>query len=209
VRSGSLRGRFRVGHLLSVSPMALPVMLGPVPSRRYDDLRITAEPFRPVRLHALGRAPSFGKVALRLQRRETFTPPFEYERIEGVEESDSESVIASVRTITRPPEEDVGKVAVEEHIQQHAPATPEHAVHPPHGPIIWWKPMTWTPRARGLALLNLLVLLAATNWVVVKDVEEHFDAVAFAAIRCEPVTLYRPRFNALVVVEFQAWFVSD
>ncbi|KAK9816221.1 hypothetical protein WJX74_001240 [Apatococcus lobatus] len=41
----------------------------------------------------------------------------------------------------------------------------------------------WTPRIRGLVLLNLLVLLVATNWVVLRDTETFFDAFDFAALR--------------------------
>lgn len=186
--------------------MAMPALLSSASSRRYDDLRSRPEPCRPVRLQALGRTPSFGKVALRLQRRETFSPPYDFERIESLDESSLEDDVASVRTIPRPLEGDAGKLAVEQQHQEHTPAPPGHA---PHGPIIWWKPMTWTPRARGLALLNVLVLLAATNWVVVKDVEESFDAVAFAAIRCEVLLVNIPICDSTcLLVDFVCISVS-
>lgn len=38
-------------------------------------------------------------------------------------------------------------------------------------------------RTRGIIMLNLLVLLVATNWVVVKDVGGSFDAFGFAFLR--------------------------
>lgn len=40
-----------------------------------------------------------------------------------------------------------------------------------------------SPRTRGILMLNLLVLLVATNWVVVKDVGASFDPFGFAFLR--------------------------
>jgi hypothetical protein len=129
---------------------------------------------RAVRRHGLSRSGSFGRLAQELQRRETYLAPRELAiteetpvveplpiRNNGTEASDLPPVLQS---------------------ESKEP-------HPKHSPPVWWNPLTWAPRTRGLILLNILVLLAATNWVVVKDVEESFDAVTFAAIRCVLVLL--------------------
>eukprot|EP00890_Picochlorum_soloecismus_P002268 jgi/Picsp_1/3041/NSC_01263-R1_integral membrane protein duf6 containing protein len=52
----------------------------------------------------------------------------------------------------------------------------------------WWKqPQAMLEaipaRARGLVMLNLLVLLCGTNWVVVKDAGTAFDPYIFASLR--------------------------
>jgi drug/metabolite transporter (DMT)-like permease len=41
----------------------------------------------------------------------------------------------------------------------------------------------FSPRVRGLILLNLLVVLCASNWVVLKESEAVFDPFTFAALR--------------------------
>ncbi|CAL5219032.1 g791 [Coccomyxa viridis] len=41
----------------------------------------------------------------------------------------------------------------------------------------------WTARGKGLVLLNILVVLCASNWVVVKDCEGSFDPYIFALLR--------------------------
>lgn len=46
-----------------------------------------------------------------------------------------------------------------------------------------------TPRIRGLILLNVLVLLVAANWVIVKDTGNNFDPYAFATLRFGVATL--------------------
>ncbi|PSC70106.1 hypothetical protein C2E20_6446 [Micractinium conductrix] len=40
-----------------------------------------------------------------------------------------------------------------------------------------------SPRTQGIVMLNVLVLLVATNWVVVKDVGGSFDPLGFAFLR--------------------------
>lgn len=52
----------------------------------------------------------------------------------------------------------------------------------------WWKQSLGIldaipSRARGLVMLNLLVLLCGTNWVVVKDAGTAFDPYMFASLR--------------------------
>lgn len=49
----------------------------------------------------------------------------------------------------------------------------------------WWdRAMNVLPsRVRGLIMLNLLVLLCGTNWVVVKDAGATFDPFSFASLR--------------------------
>lgn len=51
--------------------------------------------------------------------------------------------------------------------------------------LSWWdRLMNVMPtRARGLIMLNLLVLLCGTNWVVVKDAGATFDPFSFASLR--------------------------
>ena len=39
------------------------------------------------------------------------------------------------------------------------------------------------PRVRGLLMLNLLVVMVATNWVVIKDAGTHFNPFNFASLR--------------------------
>ncbi len=52
-------------------------------------------------------------------------------------------------------------------------------------PVTWWdQAMDVLPsRVRGLIMLNLLVLLCGTNWVVVKDAGGVFDPFSFASLR--------------------------
>ena len=49
------------------------------------------------------------------------------------------------------------------------------------GRLLEWLP--FSPRTQGILMLNLLVLLVATNWVVVKDVGNSFDPFGFAFLR--------------------------
>ncbi|KAI7839105.1 hypothetical protein COHA_007110 [Chlorella ohadii] len=55
------------------------------------------------------------------------------------------------------------------------------------GPAAWLAQLMdkvpLSKRTRGIIMLNLLVLLVATNWVVVKDVGGSFDAFGFAFLR--------------------------
>lgn len=46
----------------------------------------------------------------------------------------------------------------------------------------WWERVA-SSRVRGLVMLNLLVLLCGTNWVVVKDAGATFDPYLFASLR--------------------------
>ena len=47
----------------------------------------------------------------------------------------------------------------------------------------WWDWNSWTPRGRGLVLLNILVLLCASNWVVVKQATDAAAPANFTALR--------------------------
>ena len=47
----------------------------------------------------------------------------------------------------------------------------------------WWDWKSWTPRGRGLVLLNILVLLCASNWVVVKQATDAAAPANFTALR--------------------------
>lgn len=47
--------------------------------------------------------------------------------------------------------------------------------------LFGWIP--FSPRTRGLIMLNVLVLLVSTNWVVIKESEAAFDPFAFAFLR--------------------------
>ena len=47
----------------------------------------------------------------------------------------------------------------------------------------WWDWNSWTPRGRGLVLLNMLVLLCASNWVVVKQATDAAAPANFTALR--------------------------
>lgn len=128
---------------------------------------------RSVRRQGVGRSGSFGRLALQLQRRG------------GDNAILSPRELALTEELVQPPAEALpivenGAEASNQHILK---SVDESDSVLKHRPVIWWNPLTWSPRTRGLILLNLLVLLAASNWVIVKDVEESFDAVSFAAIR--------------------------
>lgn len=127
---------------------------------------------RTVKRQGLGRSGSFGRLALQLQRRE--------------------NAILAPRELALTTEELAQQPAEPLAIREDAAEASNQQIHksadeiddvPKHGAVTWWNPLTWSPRTRGLILLNLLVVLAASNWVIVKDVEESFDAVSFAAIR--------------------------
>eukprot|EP01026_Neomeris_dumetosa_P002664 TRINITY_DN1071_c0_g2_i2.p1 TRINITY_DN1071_c0_g2~~TRINITY_DN1071_c0_g2_i2.p1 ORF type:complete len:438 (-),score=50.25 TRINITY_DN1071_c0_g2_i2:1407-2624(-) len=50
-------------------------------------------------------------------------------------------------------------------------------------PQNFWQRFQPSPRVRGLILLNILTLLMASNWVVVKESEVGFDPFTFAMLR--------------------------
>lgn len=64
---------------------------------------------------------------------------------------------------------------------------PAEPAVPLTGPAAWLAQLMdkipLSKRTRGIVMLNLLVLLVATNWVVVKDVGGSFDAFGFAFLR--------------------------
>ncbi|GMH36362.1 hypothetical protein BSKO_04230 [Bryopsis sp. KO-2023] len=47
----------------------------------------------------------------------------------------------------------------------------------------------WSGRVRGLVLLNVMTVIMATNWVVVKDAETMLDPFTFSALRFTVATL--------------------
>eukprot|EP00884_Botryococcus_braunii_P011531 jgi/Botrbrau1/20379/Bobra.0006s0041.2 len=136
--------------------------------QRHDTLWFKSN-VRAVRRQGLSRSGSFGRLALQLQRRDTYVAPRE---LALTEEAPLVEPVPAKQNGTQG--SDAPLVTEPELHKEH---------HVKHAPTVWWNPLTWAPRTRGLILLNILVLLAATNWVVVKDVEESFDAVTFAAIR--------------------------
>ncbi|KAL4422527.1 hypothetical protein ABPG75_008724 [Micractinium tetrahymenae] len=101
------------------------------------------------------------------------------------------------------PEEVCGKLACAQHVERRPSAAPvaslasvddaadasaaAAAEAAPAGPagflgrLLDLVPLS--PRTRGIVMLNLLVLLVATNWVVVKDVGSAFDPLGFAFLR--------------------------
>lgn len=82
----------------------------------------------------------------------------------------------------------VDQAAVVEREDALGQGTPSGEEEVDDGAKTWWKQSQGVldaipARARGLVMLNLLVLLCGTNWVVVKDAGTAFDPYIFASLR--------------------------